>query len=172
MRSSRSVRNRGKRRSKAAMNLDITSLLDILVILLVFLLRSYNTSGIVLSVPKDVKLPDSQSTSDNNLGVLVQVSAKQIWVDDQEVLNFEQNSENNFDQGGRRIIPLYNKLVQKREEVELLHKTLPQTKPFSGIVNLVVDKDLKYSLIKKLMYTSAEAGFMQYKFVVLGEEQF
>jgi len=167
----RSIRFRGRRERKGAMELDITSLLDILVIMLVFLLKSYNSSGIVFNVPKGIKLPESQSMTLNTSGVIVQVSPDKIYVDDKEILSTDKKRRRTYDHGGRRIISLYNELVQKKQMIKRIEKSAPNAKKFSGVVNLIIDKSVKYSFIKKVMYTSADAGFKKYKFVVLGEEQ-
>ena len=167
----RSIRNRGIRRKKEVMDIDITSLLDILVILLVFLLRSYDSTGIILNIPKDIKLPESASKSINKQGVVVQVSPKNIWVDDREILDTDSHKGRIFSRGGRMILPLYNELVSKKNEIQRIAKTTPNAEKFSGVVNLVIDKTMKYSYVKKLMYTCAEAGYIKYKFVVLGNEE-
>lgn len=167
---SRSIRTRGIRKKSQMIDLDITSLLDILVILLVFLLKSYNSSGIILNVPKGIELPTSASSSVNTSGVMVQVSPNIIWVDDKKVLDITENKRRVYDHGGRRIIPLYDELVKKREEVQNIAKSAPGAKKFQGVVNLIVDKTIKYSYIKKLMYTTAEAGYRKYKFVVMGDQ--
>jgi biopolymer transport protein ExbD len=60
--------------------------------------------------------------------------------------------------------------VAKRKTIQEVEKASPQAKKFSGIANLLVDKSLKYSYLKKVLYTVAEAGYSKYKFVVLGEE--
>lgn len=170
----RSIRSRQiRKKTNKSFDVDITSLLDILVILLVFLLKSYSSSGIIINVPEGVTLPDSVSKTDNSPGVMVQVSPEKIWVDDEEVLDKSQGTESAgriYDHDGRRIIALYDALVKKKEEVDVIANSSPQAKPFSGIVNFIVDKTLKYSELKKLMYTCAEAGFKEYKFVVLGNE--
>ena len=152
------------------MDIDITSLLDILVNLLVFLLKSYNASGVILNVPKGIELPKSESISQNTSGVIIQASPKMIWVDNEEILDLENASLRNFDHGGRRIVPLYNELVKKKENIIKIEKMTPGAKKFSGVINLIVDKSFKYSFLKKIMYTAADAGFKQYKFVVLGQE--
>ena len=103
------IRKRIRRNKQEAVDVDITSLLDILVILLVFLLHSYNSSGIVINVPSGIELPRSASESPNTMGVMIQVSASKIWVDNEEILNSEQLPDRVYDYGGRRIIPLYNK---------------------------------------------------------------
>jgi biopolymer transport protein ExbD len=168
----RSIRHRVKRNKKEALELDITSLLDILVILLVFLLRSYNSSGVVLNVPKGIALPRSASQSPNNTGVIVQVSPSKIWVDNEIIIDSSEvtSKKQVEDQGGRRIFPLYDSLVKKRQEIQALSKSSPKAKKFSGIVNLVIDKTIKYKYVKKIMHTCAEAGYKSYKFVVGGED--
>lgn len=171
MRHYRSIRNRGKRDKSSAFEIDITSLLDILVILLVFLLQSYNSSGIILNIPTGVELPVSESQATNTPGVMVQVSPDKIWVDDKVIYDRETNGENwRTDMGNRRIISLYNELVKKRQDIQRLEKSVSEAAEFSAVVNLIVDKTIRYNDLKSLMFTSAEAGFRQYKFVVLGEE--
>jgi biopolymer transport protein ExbD len=166
----RSIRFGKMRRSrKAVPELDITSLLDILVIMLVFLLHSYNSSGIILNVPKGIQLPKSASQAPNNAGVIVQVSPQKIWVDDQIILDLNKLPSRTYDHGGRRIIPLFNELTRKKEMAKRIKKGSDKAKPFSGVINFVIDKTLKYNYLKRLMYTAAEAGYKQYKFVVLGE---
>lgn len=168
----RSIRNKKRNRSSRVFEIDITSLLDILVILLVFLLKSYNSSGVTLDVPKDIKLPDSNSQTLNSAGVMIQVSKDKLWVDSETILDSENPPKRLYDQGNRRIIPLYDTLVKKVEEIKTLRKQQPDVaKKFSGVANLIVDKTIKYSYVKKIMYTCAAAGFKQYKFVVLAKEQ-
>ena len=167
----RSIRNRIRREKRDGIDLDITSLLDILVILLVFLLKSYNSSGVIFNMPLGIKLPASESKNINTSGVIVQVSPTTIWVDDKEILDIRNTKGIRiYDRGNRRIIPLFNELVEKKNTYKQVAKTSQNAKKFSGVVNLVIDRSIKYNYIKKLLYTSAEAGYKQYKFVVMGEQ--
>ena len=177
MSSKRFIRFRGKKRKRESHELDISSLLDILVIFLVFLLKSYNSSGIVINVPKGILLPPSKSKTLNNHGIIIQVSKTTIWVDDETVLEtdsgFDVNDPVHFDRerhGGRLIIPLYTELMKKKDLIQKVQRYSAQEGKFSGIANLVIDKSITYSFIKRIMYTCAEAGLKQYKFVVLGQE--
>ncbi len=171
MRLNRSIRNRGRRNKKEPIDLDITSLLDILVIMLVFLLKSYNSTGIIMNIPEGITIPTSKSEDLSTSGVVVQVSKETIWVDDQVILEKDNPRGKTYDYGGRRIIPLFNELVSKKNTIKQVEKTTPNATKFSGIVNLIVDKEIKYSEIKKILFTAAEAGYRSYKFVVLGENQ-
>lgn len=170
MRHDRQIRNRRKRNKKGLIDLEITSLLDVLVILLIFLLNSYNTSNVVVQVPEGIKLPSSSSLAPSSVGVMIQVSPSTIWVDEKKVVSSDISISRLYDEGDRRILPLYHELVKKRQDIEVLAKSVKQAKPFMGVANLVIDKSLKYSYVKKLLYTCASAGYRQYKFVVIGEE--
>ena len=165
----RSLKNRRGKKNKH-IDVDITSLLDILTILMVFLLQSYNSSGVVINVPKEIELPRSNSESMSTFGVNIQVSKSKIFVDDKEVVNTETtDADQLFDDGGRRIIPLFDQLVKIKETIKQSQKLSPNAKPFSGVANLVVDKSLKYTYLKKVMYTCAAAGYKEFKFVVMAE---
>lgn len=169
--SSRRASSRFRRKKQSTFDIDITSLLDILTILLVFLIQSYNSSGVVINVPDGIVLPNSSSESLNSQGVNIQVSPSKIWVDDKEVLNSELLPDQIYDEGGRRIVPLYNELVKVKETIKRSELISPNAVKFSGIANLVVDKGLKYSYVKKIMFTCAEAGFKDFKFVVMNESR-
>ena len=173
MRTNRQIRNRGKRKKIAVVDLDITSLLDILVIMIVFLLRSYSSSGMTFDLSKKISLPQSSSISQTNDALLIHVSPQAIWVDNQLIVDLATplRGNNMVDHQGRRIIPLFNELVAKKETVQQIAKSSPEAKPFSGAINLLVDKTIKFTMLKQIMYTAAEAGYQKYKFVVLGEEQ-
>ena len=68
-----------------------------------------------MTVPDGITLPTSTSQSINTLGVMIQVSPSKIWVDDKEVLDSSQAPKRLYDQGKRRIIPLYNELVKNKK---------------------------------------------------------
>ena len=77
----RSIRNKTRRGPKEVLDVDITSLLDILTILLVFLVINYNASGFEMLIPEGIELPSSTSKTINHSGVQVQVSPDRIWVE-------------------------------------------------------------------------------------------
>tara|TARA_B100000886_G_scaffold222493_1_gene154770 strand:+ start:394 stop:906 length:513 start_codon:yes stop_codon:yes gene_type:complete len=164
------IRKRVRRKKKQVLDLDITSLLDILVILLVFLLKSYNSSGVIFNVPKEISLPRSTSQTINNAGVIVQVSPTAIYVDDKIVVDIQNTKGNKIFNKKNIIIPLFEELSKKKKTFQQVAKSSQNANDFSGIVNLIVDKSIKYNFLKKLLNTCASAGYQKYKFVVLGED--
>lgn len=143
------------RAKKEVMEIDITSLLDILVILLVFLLKSYNASNLKLDLVKNLQVPPSDARKLGNHAVIVQVDKnKNIWID-KKIIGQVPNS-------GSEIDSLLSVLKEKKE----LDRA-PAAKK-SKIINLVFDKDTPYKSLQKVMHTSAIAGFTEFKFIVQG----
>ncbi|HLE11570.1 MAG: hypothetical protein A2504_05575 [Bdellovibrionales bacterium RIFOXYD12_FULL_39_22] len=167
----KSVKNKSRKGRIPLVNLDITSVLDIVVITMVFLIQNYNATGELINIPKEVVIPNTISTKQNSAGVIVQVSPSKIWVDDTLILDSTAITKNSYDREGRRIVPLFNELVRKKELIKQIKNTSPNAVDFTGRVNLVMDKSIKFDYVKKLLYTAAEAGYSQYKFIVLGVEQ-
>ena len=169
MSTGRSLKRRFRKRQKTSFDVDITSLLDILVILLVFLLKSYNTTGVLYTIPKEISLPFSESQTPTQNGIVIQVSKSSIWVDDKKIYSTDKkdlDKEIYFSESNGEIIPLYDELVKKREQIQQIEQTTEDAQKFTGLVSLVIEKSLMYSDIKRVMATCANAGFMKFKLSV------
>ena len=107
------------------------------------------------------------------------MSEKKIWLDNKEIVDLERAAQDAyyrrtiFDSSsqGRMIIPLYNELVNKKNMIKRVEKSAENAKKFSGLANLIIHKHIKYTELRKILFTVAEAGYKQFKFVVLSEEQ-
>lgn len=145
---------KGRKKSEP-MELDITSLLDILVILLVFLLKSYNASNLKLNLVKDLQVPQSEVRKLGAHSIIVQVDKeKNIWIKRKKVGSAITRSD--------KIEPLYAAL----EAEQRVYKAKNNKK--NTAINLVFDKELPYKQMKKIMHTSALAGYTEFKFIVQG----
>ena len=168
----RSIKLRRARRPQGPIELDITALLDIFIVLLVFLVYSAHNSGLLTSTAASISLPISSSKALSGKAVSVQVSSSQIWVDEKEVLNSQtMNHAEVFDREGKKIIPLYNQLVKLRERVERAQEFTTKAMPFTGDINLVVDKTIKYNYLKRIMMTCSSAGFKNMRFVMASDSR-
>ena len=152
-------------RKKEDMDVDITSLLDILVILLVFLLKSYNASDLKLEPAAQIKLPSSKSQALGRHSVIIQVSSdKEIWLDNEKI--------GKLSPGGDKIDILFEQLkMMKEKEIETLRSIASveeRKKKESKQVNLVLDQSLPYNVVRRVMHTSAMAGYPEFKFIVQG----
>lgn len=143
-----------KREKKEAMEIDITSLLDVLVILLVFLLKSYNASNLKLNLVKDLVVPNSAARTMGDHAVIVQVDKnKKLYVNNKPIGLITRSGESEV---------LMEKLKSIRENSKIAEvKTAKR-------INLVFDEEIPYNVMKGVMHTSALVGYTEFKFIVRG----
>jgi biopolymer transport protein ExbD len=150
-----------KRQTLEIEELDITSLLDVLVILLVFLLQNMANSELSLDLVNDLSLPFSESRGTSESGVIVQVnSAKEIFLHNEVIASLEDEGE------------YQNKLIDalNKETKRLSGSTIDKKVENGQIINLLLDETLDYKTIDKLLKSVAKAGYTQFKFIVQGVE--
>lgn len=170
--SSRSIKYRRANKSRGPIELDITALLDVFIVLLVFLVFSSQSSGLMTSVASIIELPQSTSTALAGKAVSIQVSKSQIWVDEKEVLNTQtMDSDDLFDKEGQKIVPLYHYLLKIKSKMEKNQELSPKAMGFTGEINLAVDKTLKYNYLKRIISTCSAAGFKKMRLVTASDSK-
>ena len=144
----------GKKEKKEAMDLDITSLLDVLVILLVFLLKSYNASNLKLNLVKDLVVPNSAARTLGEHAVIVQVDKnKKLFVNNKPIGMITRSGES----------PVLMEALKSIKE----NSSIAEVKAAKR-VNLVFDEEIPYKVMKGVMHTSAMVGYTEFKFIVRG----
>lgn len=147
--------------------MDITSLLDIIVTLLFFLNQFSNVAGLKPVQTEGINPPNSQSKDYNHINTTIQANESLIYVDTLKLAGSAE--EIKYGEDGKTILSLYDELIKKKEAILLLRKATPQANEFNGAINLIIDKSVKYSFVQKILYTAAQAGFGTYQLVVRGE---
>lgn len=146
-----------KSRNQTMVDMNLVSLIDVFTILIFFLLSS--ASGVeLLPSPKAVKLPDSIAEKQPKETVIVVVSGTEIIVDGRKVANVADV----INQPGDLIEPLKAELdIQANRQV--IRK---ENEAVSKNVTIMGDKDIPYSLLRKIMVTCAQANFSDVSFAV------
>lgn len=139
-------------------SLSLTSMIDFLVVTVVFLLISFNASG-ETPVSKNIKLPEAQNTLDMIDAPMVGIAGSTILVDGAPAGNTRAIEDSNRLQ---RIDELFNILKSKREVWKQLHPG----KDFPGVVILQIDQDVKAVVVKSVFQTAAFSGFPNVSFMV------
>jgi len=148
-----------RKREREAIDVDITSLLDILTILLVFLLKSYNASDLKLDLTKGLEMADSDSKHMTRFAPVVQVNKEaKVFLNNKEIGRFPASGE---------MDALTAKLKEERSKTEKNNK-LNRQQYNADLVNLVFDKEMDYEIVQRVMHNSALAGYSQFKFIVKG----
>lgn len=147
--------------------LDITSLLDILVILLVFLLKSYNASELKVNLAKKMTLPVSESRDLGHQHVLIQVNGEgELFMNNEKLGLVNSRSPESIAFLSKELIKVKKKMEQERgiASVDMSEKELEE----NSKVNILFDQETPYEVMNKVMNTTAENGFAHFKFIVRG----
>ena len=138
------IRNKTRRHLEPP-KLNLTAMVDVFTVLLVFLLKSYSAEG-TLTPPVPVNLPSSSATTASDLNLFVTVTEKELFLDRSEIVDSSFLSTDSPD------IPKLNEAL-----VFLLQKNSPVS--HQKKVTILGDKHIPYYLLKKVIYTFSENGF-------------
>ncbi len=148
----------GKKSTYAELNL--TSMVDMLTILTVFLLMTFSASGELLQVQKNIVLPEAQNFKDLEQAPIIAVSKDSVTLDGHMVADATVlNQENTADW---KIVELHDLLVTLKNNYKLLHPS----DDWKGIVIVQADKGVDFKVIKKVMYSCSIAGDQNVNFAV------
>ena len=167
-----------KKRAAKKSELSITSMMDMMTIILVFLLKSYGADQVTVQASADLEIPSSSAKKTPEIAVAVIVSKSQIFVDGVPVVSLtmvpdEDNPGKELlavpesEKKGQMISPLFDVL----EEAAANAKSIAEASgnpdhEFKGRVLMQCDKTLPFSVIREVMYTAGQAQFGEFKFVV------
>lgn len=135
------LHRRARRKIKKDFELQLTSMMDMLIILVVFLLKSYSTSAVAFSTSTAIQLPNSSAAELPGEAVNVIIEPQHLIVDGEKVVDFQgvpapvattpdtqpqinpaeakyEIEDRLLGDGGRRILPLFDALMKAREKAE------------------------------------------------------
>jgi biopolymer transport protein ExbD len=156
------------RRASGAFKIQITSMVDMFVILLVFLLKSYSTSPVNITPKEGLRLPISTALTDPVDVVKLIVSEDGVFVEDKKVMTLEKGRlpASQIDKNDPSFLkPLFDALDEHAKLAKSISK-VNDSFEFDGKVLLQADRELAYEILQKIMYTSMMAGYADVKLAV------
>ncbi len=146
---------------------NITSLLDALFIILVFLLKSYSTNPVSVTQSASLKLAASAAQLSPKDALPVIIDKKGITVDGIETMKFDDKGMVPADQvAGHIIAPLSQALRDQAEKQRKLAQ-LNTDVSFKGELILICDKDLPYKILRDILMTAGDAEYGNFRFAVI-----
>jgi len=156
------------RRAPAAFKIQITSMVDMFVILLVFLLKSYSTSPVNITPKAGLQIPQSTATADPVDVVKLIVAEDGVFVEDKKVMALEKGRvpAGGIDQTDPSFLrPVFEALDERAKLAKSISK-VNDSFEFDGKVLLQADRGLSYEVLQKVMYSSMMAGYADVKLAV------
>ena len=146
--------------------LGITSLMDIVSILVVYLLKSYASDPIVINPTAGQKIPFSSADAPMQEGIPIFVTTRGITFDSKKIVTMTPDGDIDPAQVSNHLIgPLYDQLAEEVDKAKQLSER--QGKTWTGRAILVGDQELKFSVLVDVMYTTGRAEFTEYSFCVI-----
>ena len=157
--------------------LNITAMMDMMTIILVFLLKSLSTSTASLPQSQDLQLPKSILTTEPDSepeGLPVIVSKSQIIVGETVVCPVppdaaQYGTEAKYKRGSRNdyfIVPLGSSLQAWRDSDKRIRMATGRDASYSDAI-LIADALTPYRLLTEVMYTLGQTEFSKFHMMVL-----
>lgn len=152
-------------------HLNITPMLDMMTIILVFFLKSFSVSVENISLSDDLMPPKSTSQVKPHQAVEVTITKSAILVENRIVAAVKRgevdSSVKRDGQSGYLITPLLTTLQKHTTRLKKVEKMTRGKMPFKGELVLISDQTIPYRLISEILYTAGQAEYGKYRLVVL-----
>ena len=154
--------------------LNITAMLDMMTIILVFLLKSMSSSSASLPQSADLTMPKSVLTTEaSQEGVAVLISKSQIVVDDNTVCAVPTDATHGVEAKYKRsgptdlyIVPLANALQGWRERDRQVRLATGKD-PSASEAIVIADSGTPYRLLVEVLFTLGQSEFAKFHLMVL-----
>jgi biopolymer transport protein ExbD len=161
--------------------LNITAMLDIMTIILVFLLKNLGESTASVPQSDDLKIPTSFVTSQPSMeGVVVTVSKSQILVGDDKILGLpsrqslaQSGVSAQYKRSGPNdlyIVPLGNALQSARKTDKLVRQAKGLDASTSEAI-IIADNTTPYRLFIEVLFTLGQNEFGKYHLMVMQKKK-
>lgn len=143
-------------------------MVDMFVILLVFLLKTYSTSPVNITPKDGLRIPESNATADPVDVVKLIVSQDAVFVEDKKVMDLEKGRvpASVADKNDPSFLKALYEALDERAKLAQSISKVNDSFEFDGKVLMQADRDLPYEVLQKVMYTSMMAGYADVKLAV------
>ena len=157
----------GKRSVYAALNL--TPMIDMFTMIVIFLLMTFSASGEIIMIQKDLKLPDATQFSQLEQAKVIAITSPEgdprggvVTLDGREVATVRELAES--ESPDWKIPRLAEGLEESKHNCKLLHPD--DADQMCSFVIVQCDKKIEFKVLKKIMYSAGLAGFSNVNFAI------
>jgi len=159
---------RGKKKFSAALN--ITSMMDMFTIILLFLLKSYSSEGAILTNADNLILPNSISKKKpKEVNLQLAVTKEMVLLDNQAICPTEEVRKIPQEVSDPIVAKLEEKLKSYYAQEEEMVKIGALNK-ITGKIIIQLDKNIEFDVLFKIMNTCGKAGYNNMNFAVMERE--
>ncbi len=150
-------------------DLNITPMMDMMTIILVFLLKSFSSSASTITFDSNLQVPKSSTQLKMKLALAITVTKKVILVEGDAIapinLGRVDPTVKRDGENGYYITPLVD-ILEKHAKREKKVAELTGQK-FDAQLMIIADQTTPYRLLTEIFYSCGQAGYANYRLVVL-----
>ncbi len=162
------MRNRRKRFDprRGQAQITLTSLMDILTTLLLFVLKSFVVDGEATTPVAGVTLPTSTSQAVAQAAIVIAIFDDVVMMDGEVVAKVSKASR----ERDLVIDALAERLqAAHAQSIEIARLRGESEEDFIGKVSIQGDRDIHFAILQRVMYTCSQSGFEHISLAVLEE---
>ena len=159
-------RNGVRNRLRPSSSLILTSLMDILTVLVLFLLKSFVLEGEAVTPVPGVSLPQSSSQTAPRTGIVIAIFNDSVMLNGEVVATVSKSTAGD----DLMITPLAKKLDESREQAQEIARLRGGDKndAFDGKVSIQGDREINFAILQRVMYTCSASGYDHISLAVIG----
>ncbi|MCW8193666.1 biopolymer transporter ExbD [Proteobacteria bacterium 005FR1] len=158
MKNSRRIKRMGRAKRKGSAVLNLTSLMDVFTILVLYLLVNQSSVEVV-EPPKDVQLPDSVAESKPRQTILMTVSPDQVAIQGEPLLRTDDVLTGDDD----LVSPLKSRLESIKGSALGLNAG---TEDRNNEITIMAHREVPFKILKELMTVCTSVGYTKISLAV------
>jgi biopolymer transport protein ExbD len=164
-------RRKGGHSEHAIRELNLTAMMDMMTIILVFLIKNFATDSPIV-MDSNLQPPRSTSPIAMEKAVMVTITKKGLAINDHPLVEFAspgcfclKGEDPNTPSPITQLQEVLDKQVGDMKSIETKGGS-----PFEGKILIVADEKTPYAFLMRVLYTAGLSQFSQYKLIVRSKE--
>lgn len=137
---------------------QLTSLVDVMTILLVFLIKSFSVEGTLITASNDLQLPYSTSNKSPHPMCMLEITTSAVLADGEIIAKIDDFKNND----SLTIPRLYDWILIQRA------KCIDQKRVAEALIQC--DRGIEFNVVKRVMFTCSKAGVADFSVLVIKED--
>jgi len=154
-----SMRVGGGGRKAVDIPIALIPFIDFLIVLVVFLLSTMGQEAVTQSQNENLQLPQGANVIDIEEAPIISINRQVVLLDSRRMADTQTLASN-------AALERIEQLVQDLETLKRNWSILHPQQPFPGTVIIMADKNIDYRVVKKVMFSAAQAGYANISFAV------
>ena len=151
-----------KHKDDGGTELNVTPLVDMFTIMLIFLLLSFSAGGQLQRMADDIMMPLSQSEVMVDFHLQVAFNMKEIFINGQKIPEDPAAYLHNDE----LMMPNLFQILAREADILKEEASRNPLSQFSGKIIIQADKNVPFRLLKKVMFTADRADFTRQSLVL------